>query len=324
MSRLESLATKADCRLEALQTSVTVASKENSKALRDLHRAIGERGVSRQLTLDSDKHIHEKLDYLISSFKEIRVDDISDSSYKQDGWARYNDELGHLTLPLMLMKSKFVEAISELMTPFRDFGVLSTEDANILQEEFDELLALSHDSSAKLVRRKKARGKEIHSSEPSMSGIQPDNQRQNPVFTSQYDNKNMVFGHRGNHPRTSRRWRELQKVTLIGILSVRVEWGRVHTESQLSRVQVMFTPSLELTTKGVLASIATATDTSKYLNISRHISSYAVIDHKSPIFDFIASNNLEGVRELLRSRAVSPTDRNPDNESVLSVSTVAF
>lgn len=91
-------------------------------------------------------------------------------------------------------------------------------------------------------------------------------------------------------------------------------------EGRINAVRIVFKPSIRPLggLKGFSAVSIRNAATGRL--IGRSISAYGVQPNDSPIFSFIDSGNITGVRQLLSTRQVNPDDRDEDGNSLLLVS----
>lgn len=113
----------------------------------------------------------------------------------------------------------------------------------------------------------------------------------------------------------------LHRESPAGNVSVRVEYIR-DAESDfpaVSDIVLLLAPNPTINGDGFLVSLSRLNDNFQQPLIHRSISSYAVVEPDSPIFECVRSNDIHHLRQPLKVKQATPDVRNTENESLLSV-----
>lgn len=231
----------------------------------------------------------------------------SDKQLSPDTWSGDEQHFQCAALPLMLLKPKIQESLHLLTCHAPGVAQLSADDANWIRDELEGLLALCHESSAASLRR-------------LPSGTVP---------CSKPSGKNSAAAVQGNVWEGCQRGKRKETLatqfflreSAAGKVSVRAQCVRdVETgATAVSDIVLLLAPKPAIHGDGILISLSRLTDKFHQPLIHRSISSYAVVEANSPIFECVRSNNIGHLRELLKTRQATPDIRNTENESLLSV-----
>lgn len=221
-----------------------------------------------------------------------------------DSWDNFED-VNRAALPLMLLQSKVREALQLLATEQPGHEKLSNIDVQWVRTELESLLASSHEKAAAVIKT---------------------NSQKSDSVTS--DCKRHIAGNTVNKPRKG-----LQPTQQIvssqfvlqdspaGKVSIRVQWTKDadSKSARASDILLLLAPNPQVAEDGLLVSLSKLHDGLSKPIITRHVSSYTIVETTSPVFKCVETNDIQSLRLLLKSRDFSPTVRSTENESLLSV-----
>lgn len=226
-------------------------------------------------------------------------------------WGCNGEHLQNAALPLMLFKPKIQEALSQLTIQKHGQNGLSVKDANWIRAELEDLLATSHEKAAAAMRYPvTAEKSKLHQEIPGIG-------KSTYAAMGSYEQgkRQAVIHQRKIH-------HFLEQESSLGKVSIRLQWQKDRSGhcKKISDVLLLFAPRRDITENGLLVSLSRLHTELTEPRITRHISSYVVLDSSSPVFACVRHNDIDQLRGLLKSRKVTPTVRNTENESILSVS----
>ncbi|KAF7128649.1 hypothetical protein CNMCM5793_003500 [Aspergillus hiratsukae] len=209
-----------------------------------------------------------------------------------DSWDSFED-VKRAALPLMLLQSKVREALQLLTTEQPGHEKLSNIDVQWVRTELESLLASSHEKAAAVIKT--------------------NSQKSNSVTP---DCKRHIAGSTVNRSRN--RLQPTQQIVSsqcvlqdspAGKVSIRVQWTKdVDSKSaRASDILLLLAPNPQVAEDGLLVSLSRLHDGLSKPTITRHVSSYAIVETTSPIFACIETNDIQSLRLLLKSRDFSPT-----------------
>jgi hypothetical protein len=213
-----------------------------------------------------------------------------------------------LTTPLILMKSKFYAAITQL------FGNEYKEDAQFLLQEFDVLLAASYEVSAQSLRDKqrKPHNSPIRGCDSSETGI---------------DSQHLGDMNSTGQVTAAARLPLVRRQRFYGcsctpsnlIISIEKRQASEGSGGAIVRAGFEFTPQYALSRKGVSVIFEKAIQASVYPTISRHIRTFNVIPDDHPIYLAVFNDDLDAFRYFLADGIVKPWDRTEPGRSLIQV-----
>ncbi|KAJ5777047.1 hypothetical protein N7520_000293, partial [Penicillium odoratum] len=243
--------------------------------------------------------------YVRKSIKSTIFADAGGSSVSN--WIEFN--LESATLPLMLLRPNINEALRLLTIKQIIQASLPVKDVIWIRDELDDLLAACHTTAAATLKKPTD---SINCKFPYMKRSGDKMTRLPSQNTSHLSNPSRM--------RESIENRFLSQESVAGNVSVRITLLRSlnNKYTKISDVLFLITPERKVHTDGLLISLSRL-DALHTPNIHRSISTYPVVDIKSPVFECVRSNNIQHLRELLGNEQASPNARNLKNESLLSV-----
>jgi hypothetical protein len=293
-----------------------------SQKLQDIDHASHKYRDSFKSITESQIRIQEKIDSMTAQLMAMGHAVGGDVIKVSHGWECQKVDLQSATLPLMLLKPKLQEALLQCMVQNQDGMVLSAEDATWVRSEFEDLLATSHETAAAATRsRRKPPKSRVHKGRPIAVKSEPSAAPPSiPPIRHDLDGKASREEYMRTKTMTSSRC--LQQRSAIGNFSVRLEWQKETSTGQykVARLYVLFAPGRAITEGGLFVSLSRGHHGRAQPSICRHISTYAVVDHSSPLFTCVRENDIVLLRDLLSRRMATPQDRGVDNDSILSVS----
>jgi len=217
-----------------------------------------------------------------------------------------------LTIPLMLMKSKFYALITPLFGNGSEHGY--KEDAQFLLQEFNALLAASHEVSARSLRDKQRK--------PHNSPIRGCNSSETGIDSQHLGGQNSA-GQVTAAARLPlvRRQRFCGCSCTPGKLIVSIEKRQASEGSggAIVRAGFEFTPQYALSRKGLSVIFEKAIQASMYPTISRRIRTFNVIPGDHPIYRAVFNDDLGAFRYFLADGIVKPWDRTEPGDSLIQV-----
>lgn len=231
----------------------------------------------------------------------------TDQQQTLNSWTGGRQHLQRAVLPLMLLKPKIQESL-HLLTSRRPGGTcLSIHDSDWIRDELESLLAKCHESAATSSARPPK--DTLLCSMPTGRSIAAVAEG-NPQKGKQLAKRKGILATQSLH-----------RESPAGNVSVRVEYIR-DAESDypaVSDIVLLLAPNPTINGDGLLVSLSRLNDNFQQPLIHRSISSYAVVEPDSPIFECVRSNDVHHLRQLLKAKQATPDVRNTENESLLSV-----
>ncbi|GIJ82628.1 hypothetical protein Asppvi_001137 [Aspergillus pseudoviridinutans] len=253
-------------------------------------------------------HSLEAIDSLMAQLTAMKIriekqDDKTDPS--MDSWDNFED-VKRAALPLMLLQSKVREALQLLTTSQPGHEKLSTIDVQWVRTELESLLASSHEKAAAVIKTSSQKSDNVtrdcgrHIAGSSLNKGRNRSQRTQQIVSSQV----------------------VLQDSPAGKVSIRVQWTKDadSKSARASDILLLLAPNPQVAEDGLLVSLSRLHDGLSKPTITRHVSSYAIVETTSPIFTSVEANDIHSLRLLLKSRDFSPTVRNTENESLLSTS----
>ncbi|GES60285.1 ankyrin repeat protein [Aspergillus terreus] len=268
----------------------------------------------KESAISTDNALHEKglslrsINSMMEQLKTMRLAiEESGTQYEQylDCWIGDSQHIERAALPLSLLKAKIKESLSLMMDPQPGHSALSEKDAEWIRADLESLLATSHETAAVAIRNPSKTPSEPpkspHVAQNHTAGQCPYSARndgiQQAVVSTQF----------------------LHQDAPAGKLSIRVQWSKdSNSELYASEIILMLAPKPELAEHGILISLSRYYEKLQVPQITRQLSSYAVVEPSSPAFACVQANDIHGLRSLLQRREVTPTARTTENESLLS------
>jgi hypothetical protein len=252
-------------------------------------------------------HSLEAIDSLMAQLTAMKIriekqDDKTDVSI--DSWDNFED-VKRAALPLMLLQSKIREALQLLTTPQPGHEKLSNIDVQWVRTELESLLASSHEKAAVVIKMRSQKSDNVtRDCRRHFAGSSLDKGRNRSQPTQQIVSSQIVL-----------------QDSPAGKVSIRVQWTKDadSKSARASDILLLLAPNPQVAEDGLLVSLSRLHDGLSKPTITRHVSSYAIVETTSPIFTCVEANDIRSLRLLLKSREFSPTVRNTENESLLSV-----
>ncbi|EAW18242.1 ankyrin repeat domain-containing protein [Aspergillus fischeri NRRL 181] len=249
----------------------------------------------------------EAIDALMAQLTAMKIriekqDDKTESP--MDSWDNFED-VKRASLPLMLLQSKVREALQLLSTPQPGHEKLSDIDVQWVRSELESLLASSHEKAAALIKTSSQKSDNVtRACRRHSAGSTLDKRRNRLQPTQQIVSSQVVL-----------------QDSPAGKVSIRVQWTKDadSISARASDILLLLAPNPQVAEDGLLVSLSRLHDGLSKPTITRHVSAYAIVETTSPIFTCIEANDIHSLRLLLKSRDFSPTVRNTENESLLSV-----
>ncbi|GIJ99060.1 hypothetical protein Aspvir_001184 [Aspergillus viridinutans] len=251
-------------------------------------------------------HSLEAIDSLMAQLTAMKIriekqDDKTDVS--MDSWDNFED-VKRAALPLMLLQSKVREALQLLTTPQPGHEKLSNIDVQWVRTELESLLASSHEKAAAVIKTSSQKSDNVtRDCRRHIAGSSLNKGRYRSQPTQQIVSSQVVL-----------------QDSPAGKVSIRVQWTKDadSKSARASDILLLLAPNPQVAEDGLLVSLSRLHDGLSKPTITRHVSSYAIVETTSPIFTCVEANDIHSLRLLLKSRDFSPTVRNTENESLLS------
>lgn len=226
-----------------------------------------------------------------------------------------------ITLPLMLLKSSLLGGVETIIAEGR-MGI-SRSEARWIQQEFEELLASSHEVSAQSARARK-----------TALSI-PQSTRVSPCQVVKKDSIAEGVFDMGQHPSDwpsrplFRPRKTFARTTAFGVLLLQIDQSDVetrHSDQERSSLSIRFCflPRYDLSRAGVLATFFTRRRVATGAAISRYVQAFNIIPRPSRLWSCIEDDDVNGLRSLFSLKEATPFDRDIDGNSLLWVSTSTF
>jgi hypothetical protein len=294
-------------RLDSIHDAVSII-RDSSQILPlpnidDRHTAWTEKG---QQSSDFSQSL-EAIDSLMAQLTamKIRIEKQDDKTeVPMDSWDNFED-VKRASLPLMLLQSKVREALQLLSTPQLGHEKLSNVDVQWVRTELESLLASSHEKAATVIKTNSGKSDNVsRDCRHHISGSALDKRRNRLQPTQQIVSSQVVL-----------------QDSPAGKVSIRVQWTKDadSKSARASDILLLLAPNPQVAEDGLLVSLSKFHDGLSKPTITRHVSAYAIVETTSPIFTCVEANDINSLRLLLKSREFSPTVRNTENESLLSV-----
>lgn len=236
---------------------------------------------------------------------KIRIEKQDDKTESpMDSWDNFED-VKRASLPLMLLQSKVREALQLLSTPQPGHEKLADIDVQWVRTELESLLASSHEKAAAVIKASSQKSDDVtRGCRRHSAGSTLDKRRKRLQPTQQIVSSQVVL-----------------QDSPAGKVSIRVQWTKDadSKSARASDILLLLAPNPQVAEDGLLVSLSRLHDGLSKPTITRHVSAYAIVETTSPIFTCIEGNDIHTLRLLLKSRDFSPTVRNTENESLLSV-----
>ncbi|RHZ58510.1 ankyrin repeat domain-containing protein [Aspergillus thermomutatus] len=220
-----------------------------------------------------------------------------------DSWDNFED-VKRAALPLMLLQSKVRDALQLLTTPQPGHEKLSNIDVQWVRAELESLLASSHEKAAVIIKANSRKSDNVtRDCRRHIAGSTLNKQRNRLQPTPQIVSSQFVL-----------------QDSPAGKVSIRVQWTKDadSKSARASDILLLLAPNPQVAEDGLLVSLSRLHDGLSKPTITRHVSSYAIVETTSPVFACVETNDIHSLRLLLKSRDFSPTVRNTENESLLS------
>ncbi|GFF83986.1 26S proteasome non-ATPase regulatory subunit 10 [Aspergillus udagawae] len=251
-------------------------------------------------------HSLEAIDSLMAQLTAMKIriekqDDKTDVS--MDSWDNFED-VKRAALPLMLLQSKIREALQLLTTRQPGHEKLSNMDVQWVRTELESLLASSHEKAAAVIKMSSQKSDNVtRDCRRHFAGSSLNKGRNRSQPTQQIVSSQIVL-----------------QDSPAGKVSIRVQWTKDadSKSARASDILLLLSPNPQVAEDGLLVSLSRLHDGLSKPTITRHVSSYAIVETTSPIFTCVEANDIRSLRLLLKSREFSPTVRNTENESLLS------
>jgi hypothetical protein len=222
-------------------------------------------------------------------------------------WAGGPQYLQRAVLPLMLLKPKIEESLHLLTSHRPGEARLSMHDANWIRDELESLLAKCHESAATSSRKP---------AKDTLPCKKPTDSSRTAVAECKAQQEMQL--ERGKEAIATE---FLLQESPAGKVSVRVKWtsDAESDSSAVSDIVLLLAPNPTINRDGFFISLSRLNGKFHQPFIHRSISSYAVVEPDSPIFECVRFNDIHHLRQLLETKQAAPDVRNTENESLLSV-----
>ncbi len=244
----------------------------------------------------SIKTIDSMLSQAVHLFSE-REDNLLNCSLAQ------HPQLEGIMLSLLMMKSSLVSAISELKS--KSSLDISEEESEFLLNEFENLVAFSHDASALRIRQRciRAEGEE----RPTLGSTNHTSMARNYVLDVDSFSQPTVT--------RRRRLRRLYHADASGILKLRFEEraGNVNGRpASVLNASFSYIPNFDVHKTGVYATFRKEMRMGFNPSINRSLRVIRVFDRSdstiNQVFDVLRKDNLHGLQRMLSCGQIRPWD----------------
>jgi hypothetical protein len=240
-------------------------------------------------------------------YDAAELHDLTDRSF--DGWTG-GEHLQSAVLPLMFLKPKILETLHLLTSQKAGQAYLSPHDKCWIGGELESLLAKCHESAAFSLRQQ--------ADDPILrTGSKgPMEERKSTATQSMKRQQSSSTTGKEVHSTSF-----LLQESPTGNVSVRVQCTQnvQSGDTAVSDILILLAPNPTIHREGVFISLSRLNNILIQPSIQRSISTYAVVESNSPVFDCVRSNDIPQLRLLLKNREATPSVRNTENESLLSV-----
>jgi hypothetical protein len=310
-------------RLGSIDHTLDVQADKVDQSLKSVSKTISKnrKVLCRQQKVSTSK-LMTRLNDVHSLTQQIAIISLTETANNDIIFEGQN--LGAITLPLMLMETDLIKAIRTLMA--NGTVTISPSEARWIQEEFENLLACGHEAAALSSRRRRdSRARSRSHADPSV-----------PTRTT----SSKAASFKSNHPKHNEhhalvsKFRTMHRLpqrhqfyTAAGILVVETDshdekfHQSDHSKSSFLSFRIWFLPKLRHCSVSVAASFSHLLEMGSKPKITRLVQSYNVIRNTSPAITYASTNNIAALQNLFLKGKSSPNDCNEEGVSLLMVST---
>ena len=219
-------------------------------------------------------------------------------------------DLETITMPLMLMKTHFLNALTMLAEdPQME---VSTEDVDTLRSEFNKLLAASHIASATVLKQDRS---EVVSKISAKTPFEPGAVSQSSIS----DSKKRYHKQEQNLP-VKRRRLLLTEDTNTGHITIRTHNGsNLDSQTESKAYGALFIPLQSLCQIGVYLEFKKIMRAANNPVVSRYIRTFNVTKSNSAAFIASYRNDVSKLQSLFSAREASPWDRDENGNGLIYV-----
>ncbi|KAJ5776445.1 ankyrin repeat protein [Penicillium nucicola] len=219
------------------------------------------------------------------------------------------EEMSSAVLPLMLFRSTIEKTLRLIISERPERTSIPSQDCLWIADELKGLLAKCHESAAvTLTQQPHDMKSNTNTNDPK--GRATKKYSQSPV-------RSLVSATNKKIISTSC----LVQESPTGKISVRLQFTQdiQSGETTISNAFLLLAPDPSISRDGVSISLSRLQGNVKQPQIQRLLSIHTVVEAKSPAFDCVRLNDIQTLKELLKTRQASPSIRSTENESLLSL-----
>ena len=270
---------QASSRIPQVEQAVRTSAKQIAKRQRRYARQEGDR-------------LLDRMDQMQAALFNCLSGASSRDTVHPEAITNTTENLEHVVMPLMLMKSSLCEVIGMLESSGDLF--LSEEEVQLLQSQIDDILAAGHEASAIALGRRISPVKHGHSAalyqaadvKRPTGSCEP---RSQPFTTPQRQLKATWKNH----------WAFAGRISL----------GIQRLSPTASRTSITFAPKPELYKLGVSVVLTNQLRAAMHPSISRSIKTFGVLCGRHPAYGAILDDNVPELQRMLSEKEISPWDR---------------
>ena len=252
--------------------------------------------------------MHSGLNEITTTPKDVQIGGIKDDSLKTIILGSVTDSATTLSHIFLFIENMYSSSYAVMGSQ----ESIREKNSDWLRHQFEELLADSQDASSTELRHRKRRKRGTMSYD---LGGDP-NLQPPPVARVQRGCGQSLYS--TSHKRKSATGYDQVEVNLpLG--TVRLHLTRNRTSDRIIGVHMLFIPAVDYLAQLKGISARSMKFPRNRNSISRSLTTFRVLRDDSLVFEFIQTGNIAGIRNLLGTRQIHPTDRDTDGESLLYV-----